>query len=79
VVEVIGEIRRQEQDRDRERCDLAGTMRHYIPRADKRVTGEQQDCACAIKTSIKVWQIRNVLGNQAYDSFAATFPFSVSE
>jgi hypothetical protein len=55
VIEVIREIRRKKQDRNHERRDLAGAMRHHIPRPDEGVSGEQQQRARAIKTSVQMW------------------------
>lgn len=57
VVEVVSEIRREKQDRDYERRDLAGAMSHDVSRADKSVSGEQQQSARSVKTSIEMREI----------------------
>ncbi len=61
VVIVIREIRSQKQERNYERAYLARAVSGHITSPDKTVSRNQQQRAGAVKTSVKVWQVRNVI------------------
>ena len=65
VVIVIRKIRNQEKNRDGKRGYLARAVRDNVFRPDETITGQQQHRARTVKTSVQVWQIRDVIRDQS--------------